>query len=110
MAFEDKKLTCRDCGNEFVWTGGEQQFFADKGLNNPPSRCKECRNRVKQARADRPMFKIICKQCGKEGEVPFEPHNPADVLCKECFENQANSNKTVEKPAESPEPNNQPEA
>ena len=32
MAFEDKVLTCRDCGQEFVFTAGEQEFYAEKVL------------------------------------------------------------------------------
>lgn len=85
MDFQDKTLTCRDCSKEFVWTAGEQQFYADKGLQNPPSRCKECREADKQAKANRPTFSITCKECGKPDEVPFEPRDPKDVLCKECF-------------------------
>lgn len=41
--YEDKKIVCKDCGKEFVFTAGEQEFFAQKGLNNAPVRCKECR-------------------------------------------------------------------
>ena len=26
--FEDKTLVCKDCGKEFVWTAGEQEFYA----------------------------------------------------------------------------------
>jgi hypothetical protein len=43
MAFQDKTLTCRDCGQQFIWTAGEQEFFASRGLQNPPSRCPEDR-------------------------------------------------------------------
>ena len=39
MSFADKTLTCRDCGQEFIWTAGEQEFYASRGLQNPPSRC-----------------------------------------------------------------------
>ena len=41
--FEDKTLVCRDCGKEFVFSASEQQFFADKGFQNDPTRCHECR-------------------------------------------------------------------
>lgn len=40
--FQDKEVVCRDCKQPFTLTGGEQQFFADKGLFTP-SRCKQCR-------------------------------------------------------------------
>ena len=47
--YEDKVLTCKDCGNEFTFSAGEQEFFAKQGFENDPVRCKECRN-AKKAR------------------------------------------------------------
>ena len=44
---QDKTMTCVDCGKEFVWTVGEQEFYASKGLTNEPKRCKECARRKK---------------------------------------------------------------
>lgn len=41
--YEDKTLVCKDCGKEFVFTAGEQEFYAEKGFENEPVRCKECR-------------------------------------------------------------------
>ena len=38
--FEDKTLVCKDCGKEFVWTAGEQEFYASRGFENQPQRCK----------------------------------------------------------------------
>ncbi|MEG2290499.1 MAG: zinc-ribbon domain-containing protein [Clostridium sp.] len=46
----DKKLTCRDCGNEFVFTEGEQAFYAEKGFENEPTRCVDCRRARKAER------------------------------------------------------------
>ncbi|HNU94843.1 MAG TPA: zinc-ribbon domain-containing protein, partial [Bacillota bacterium] len=43
MAYEDKTLVCKECGQEFVFTAGEQQFYVDHGFQNEPSRCPECR-------------------------------------------------------------------
>ena len=40
---KDKTIVCKDCGKEFVFTAGEQEFYAEKGLQNEPVRCKECR-------------------------------------------------------------------
>ena len=42
--FEDKTLVCKDCGKEFVWTAGEQEFYASRGFENQPQRCKACRD------------------------------------------------------------------
>ncbi len=41
--YEDKTIKCKDCGKEFTFTAGEQEFYAQKGLTNEPVRCKECR-------------------------------------------------------------------
>lgn len=81
----DKQLYCKDCGNKFAWTAGEQKFFLEKGLQNIPKRCKVCTAANKnKLREKHPMWWIKCKKCGKRNEVPFEPLNE-DVLCEECF-------------------------
>src|SRR2546423_13372390 len=49
MAFTDQNLYCRDCNQEFVFTAGEQEFFASRGLVNAPSRCPSCRAARKAA-------------------------------------------------------------
>src|SRR4051794_41912502 len=43
LSYADKPMTCRDCGQAFVFTTGEQEFFAQKGFTNEPSRCPDCR-------------------------------------------------------------------
>ena len=47
--FEDKVLVCKECGNEFVFTAGEQAFYAERGFQNEPQRCKACRDARKNA-------------------------------------------------------------
>ncbi len=47
---EDKTLTCKDCGKEFVFTKGEQEFYAEKGFTNEPTRCADCRKANKESR------------------------------------------------------------
>ena len=47
---EDKTLKCKDCGEDFVFTKGEQEFYAEKGFTNEPQRCAECRRKNKEAR------------------------------------------------------------
>ena len=86
--YKDKTLVCKDCGKEFVFTAGEQEFFAEKGFTNEPQRCKECRDARKQAaRASRPMYTASCANCGKEAKVPFKPTEGRPVYCSECFAN-----------------------
>ena len=47
---EDRTLVCKDCGSEFVFTVGEQEFYKEKGFENDPVRCPECRKARKQQR------------------------------------------------------------
>ena len=84
--YEDKTLTCKECGQEFVFTAGEQQFYAEKGFENEPQRCKACRDaRKKTTRATREMFDATCANCGAECKVPFKPREVRPVYCSECF-------------------------
>ncbi|HBL50634.1 MAG TPA: zinc-binding protein, partial [Firmicutes bacterium] len=46
--YQDKTIVCRDCNQEFVFTAGEQEFYASKGFENEPSRCPACRSARKQ--------------------------------------------------------------
>jgi len=92
MEFQDKTLRCVDCGTEFVWTSGEQSFFADKNFKNEPKRCKTC----KAKRASRPATgaparervetQATCSACGKMTTVPFKPTQGRPVFCRECFQ------------------------
>ncbi len=93
--YQDKVLVCKECGKEFVFTAGEQEFYASKGFLNDPSRCPECRNARKLRGTDnnrnnrsqeRPMYPAVCARCGKETMVPFKPSGDKPVYCKECFQ------------------------
>jgi hypothetical protein len=48
MSFQDKSLKCIDCGADFTFTSGEQEYFASKGFTNEPKRCVPCRRAKKQ--------------------------------------------------------------
>ena len=91
MSFEDKKLTCADCGATFTFSASEQEFFQSKGYTNEPKRCLSCRQARKAERTNsseykpRQMFSAVCAECGKETEVPFEPREGRPVYCSECF-------------------------
>ena len=105
----DKTLTCRDCGQAFVFTAGEQEFFASRGFTNEPSRCPECRAARKTSRGaegsygggyssgrssgsgygrEREMFSVTCAACGGEARVPFQPRGDKPVYCSDCFSKQ----------------------
>jgi len=95
MSFEDKTLQCSDCGASFTFSAEEQEFFQSKGYTNEPKRCPACREARRTSRygsgdynsyrPQRQMFPAICAQCGKETEVPFEPHEGRPVYCRECY-------------------------
>jgi DNA-directed RNA polymerase subunit RPC12/RpoP len=51
MSFQDKSLQCSDCGQEFIFTAGEQEFYASRGLQHEPKRCPQCRQARKAQRS-----------------------------------------------------------
>ncbi len=100
MSFADKILSCRECGSDFVFSAGEQEFYAMKGLMNEPGRCPGCRAARRSGRDsggssysatsyDRPrreMHPAVCAQCGQQTMVPFLPRGDRPVYCSDCFE------------------------
>ena len=102
----DKTLTCRDCGQSFVFTAGEQEFYASRGFTNEPGRCPNCRAARKAERGessgyssggysaggggyDRPrreMHPAVCANCGAETQVPFVPRGDRPVYCSNCYD------------------------
>jgi len=93
----DKALVCRDCGEEFLFTDREQEFFAEKGFTNEPSRCPDCRKAKKQnsrrgggfgqnSRQERKLYPAVCAECGESTEVPFKPSGEKPVYCRQCFQ------------------------
>ncbi len=93
MSFEEKSLQCADCGATFTFTVEEQEFFQSKGYLNEPKRCPECRQARKADRygggggfgGQRQMFPVVCAECGKDTEVPFEPRGDRPVYCSDCY-------------------------
>ena len=102
----DQTLRCRECGMDFIWTAGEQEFFASRGLVNAPSRCPSCRAARKASgmnggggggggygggprgdRAPREMHEVTCASCGGVARVPFVPRGDRPVYCRDCFGN-----------------------
>jgi CxxC-x17-CxxC domain-containing protein len=106
MSYQDKTLTCRDCGQTFTFSAGEQEFYAQRGLTNEPGRCPDCRAQSRQRRESRPssagggnarggydrgaqprreMYTATCANCGKPAQVPFVPRGDRPVYCSDCF-------------------------
>lgn len=115
----DRSLTCRDCGQEFVFTAGEQDFYVQRGFSEP-QRCPTCRQARKTQRgpagggggggssygsgggssygddanrAPRQLFAATCSECGRETEVPFSPTPGKPVYCRECFSDRKSSDR-----------------
>lgn len=99
--YQDRILTCRDCGQEFTFTAGEQEFFATKGLTNAPSRCPECRKARRSGsssgqqrpRSTGEQYEAICASCGKATTVPFIPREDRPVYCSDCYQPQPRSSR-----------------
>ena len=70
--YEDKTLVCEDCGKEFIFSVGEQEFYAQKGLQNTPKRCQDCR-KARKHKSKRRLYDATCSACGAETKVPFKP-------------------------------------
>jgi CxxC-x17-CxxC domain-containing protein len=116
----DTILTCRDCGQSFTFTSGEQDFYAARGYSEP-GRCPDCRAARKAERGNsgyssyssagggggggggggsygggrgaREMFTATCSSCGKEAQVPFQPSGDKPVYCSDCFQRRGGGNR-----------------
>lgn len=97
MEFTDRILRCGDCGQDFVFTAGEQLFFFDKQFKNDPKRCKPCKAKRagvhgrpsqdgKLLPVARTETRTTCSSCGIETTVPFRPTQGRPVLCRSCFQ------------------------
>lgn len=93
MEFQDKKINCKECGKEFIFSSGEQEFYKEKGLENEPVRCSNCRNKRRRdkgsdsGRREKAMHEITCAQCGQKAKVPFQPKEERPVYCRNCYTN-----------------------
>jgi len=94
--FQDRAIACIDCGKDFTWTVGEQIFFRDKQLQNPPKRCKECKQAKNERLAaiaaaqamgvrQRVEVSVNCARCTATTTVPFYPSQGRPVYCRSCF-------------------------
>ena len=94
--FEDKSIKCVDCGEDFLFTAGEQEFYRDHGLTHAPTRCKRCRESRKGQRDSggggahgpgaKTLFTATCAECGVETQIPFQPTGARPVYCRDCFQ------------------------
>ncbi len=91
MNYEDKTLTCADCGQPFTFSADDQSFHAEKGFTNEPKRCTSCRQARRgelnggYGRALPEMHPVVCAECGKDTTVPVLPRGDRPVYCSDCF-------------------------
>src|SRR5215469_8529149 len=85
MEFGDRTLTCVDCGEQFVFSAGEQIFYKQKQFQHEPKHCKKCKAKRTNMRA-RAETSVICAVCGAPTIVPFSPRQKRPVLCRPCFD------------------------
>lgn len=97
--YTDRILTCRDCGQAFTFTAGEQEFYASRGLTNDPSRCPDCRAarrssqnqgggyRQPRSAGSSEHYETTCADCGRPTSVPFVPREDRPVYCSDCYQN-----------------------
>jgi CxxC-x17-CxxC domain-containing protein len=106
--FTDRRLVCRDCQQEFVFTAGEQEFYESRGFTNIPSHCPACRAERKAQGShrswsrserrgvygERQMYAAICANCGRETQVPFQPRTDRAVYCPDCYQDRRRDQRT----------------
>jgi len=112
MTYEDKKIVCSDCGQEFTHSAEDQARYAERGFTNEPKRCRDCRDQRKaqggggrhaggaggprggrgdsaggggRSDASRPSFEATCAECGAKTTVPFKPSQGRPVYCRDCY-------------------------
>lgn len=112
MSFEDKNLTCVECGSSFIFSAVEQEQYQQRGYTNEPKRCAPCRDSRRQRMGggggggyrgggggggggyrggggggggSRESHTVICAECGREASVPFKPRGDRPVYCSDCF-------------------------
>ncbi len=91
--FKDKTLRCLQCNKEFIWTAGEQRFYAEKGLKNEPKTCPTCR----KGRNKEETIEVTCQVCGAKGHIQTSGDEKEDlvnrsVICQKCLDAASSSN------------------
>ena len=96
LNYEDRNLSCVECGQSFTFSADDQAYHADKGYTNEPKRCPTCRQAQRAQRGGgggggsydrgpREMHPAVCAECGKDTTVPFMPRGDRPVYCSDCF-------------------------
>jgi len=92
-SFEDKKLVCRSCQQEFEWSAKEQVYYKKRGLQKQPQKCSECRQKANKLR-DSSMFYVRCGFCDQDGAMLAPPPKDQVAICDKCYNRLVESKKT----------------
>ena len=101
MVFQDKTMVCVECSQSFDFSADDQKYHSEKGYTDP-KRCASCRQARRSQRStggfgggggdggygERQMYSVVCAECGKDAEVPFQPRGDRPVYCSDCFRQQ----------------------
>jgi CxxC-x17-CxxC domain-containing protein len=116
VSYQDRELTCVECGQPFTFSADDQSYHAQRGFTNDPKRCPSCREARRQSRdggsygssggyggggggggggySSRPMYDVVCASCGKQTQVPFQPRGDRPVYCSDCYSQQGGGSRS----------------
>jgi CxxC-x17-CxxC domain-containing protein len=104
VTYQDRTITCIDCGVDFIHSAADQEYYAQKAFVSDPKRCPSCRASRRAVRdglegrepgaprglergggPEREYFVVVCTRCGNQAQVPFRPRMDRPVYCSDCF-------------------------
>src|SRR5436305_14113134 len=90
--YQDRILTCRDCGQDFTFSAGEQEFYASRNLTNELGRCPSCRAARRNSQSTAPRsrnvehYETTCAAFGRLSSVPVVPREDRPVYCSDGYQ------------------------
>lgn len=86
--FTDKEIVCCQCNQPFIFSAGEQEYFAGRSLSHEPKRCQNCRvlERLRRSgKSANAAFKVNCADCNEPTILPFQPKDDRQAYCNPCW-------------------------
>ena len=80
----DVEIPCVQCKETFIFTEKEQETFYRRNMMSP-QRCGKMPF-AKLSANPAAKYEIVCDNCGKHDQVPFQPKVGRSVMCKDCFQ------------------------
>lgn len=85
------KAVCANCGKDcevpFRPTSNRPVYCSNcfKTMGGPSQHRSEDRDFKRSYPEKKRMFKVVCDNCGRDCEVPFQPSAGKPVYCNDCF-------------------------